>query len=512
MKFQFVLSIPFTAVVLLAQPALQKTARPGLSPTTRALLNRITPQDLEGDLSFLASDALAGRFTPSPGLDAAAEFIASRFRAAGLEPAGDDAYFQTAHMVDRRLPKLASDLKLQLGMQPIDIPASEVQVYASTEAQNFDRLQAIVFHAPDTEALKGMDVAGKAVLCEQADFMKLPQDQMRAEYHKLVAFGHAVRSAGAVLELIATPSSLPAPHSRLLSADQAAKHDTPILIVSNATLLQAVKTATAAEVTVDIPAPEDKQVVGRNVVAVLRGSDPKLKDTYVLITAHYDHIGTVETAAGMTMPVKNPGPDKIYNGANDDGSGTVSVLEIARAFAKLTPHPKRSIAFMTFFGEERGEIGSEYFADHPIWPVNKIVADLNLEQVGRTDATDGKQVNTASLTGYDYSDITHFVEKAGALTGIKVYKNAQASDPYFTQSDNAPLAEKGIPAETLCVAFDYPDYHGLGDEWQKIDYQNMARVDRMVALALLNMANDPQPPAWNAQNPKTAPFREAQKH
>jgi Zn-dependent M28 family amino/carboxypeptidase len=229
----------------------------------------------------------------------------------------------------------------------------------------------------------------------------------------------------------------------------------------------------------------------------------------VLLTAHYDHIGTLDTAAGMAMPVKNPGNDRIYNGANDDGSGTVSVIEIARAFAKLTPHPKRSILFMTFFGEERGELGSKYYADHPICPLSKTVADINLEQVGRTDSTEGKQVNTASLTGYDYSDVTRYLEKAGALTGIKVYKDPEASDAYFTQSDNAQLAEKGVPAHSLTVAFDYPDYHGLGDEWQKIDYENMARVDRMIALALLNIANAPQPPAWNAQNPKTAPFRQA---
>ena len=138
-------------------------------------------------------------------------------------------------------------------------------------------------------------------------------------------------------------------------------------------------------------------------------------------------------------------------------------------------------------------------------------SDLNLEQVGRTDASDGKQVNTASLTGYDYSDVTRYVEKAGALTGVKVYKNPEASDVYFTQSDNSPLADKGIPAHSLGVAFEFPDYHGLGDEWQKIDYDNMSRVDRMVALALLNMANDPKAPSWNGQNPNTAPFRDAQK-
>jgi hypothetical protein len=140
------------------------------------------------------------------------------------------------------------------------------------------------------------------------------------------------------------------------------------------------------------------------------------------------------------------------------------------------------------------------------------VADINLEQVGRTDATTGKQIKTASLTGYDYSEVTAFLERAGKQTGIKVYKDDEASDAYFTRSDNAALAEQGVPAHSLTVAFDYPDYHRVGDEWQKIDYDNMAAVDRMVALALVNIANSPKAPAWNADNPKTEPFRQAQKN
>jgi hypothetical protein len=133
-----------------------------------------------------------------------------------------------------------------------------------------------------------------------------------------------------------------------------------------------------------------------------------------------------------------------------------------------------------------------------------------LEQVGRTDSTEGKQLNNFSLTGFDYSDVTGYLQNAGRQVGITAYLDKEASDAYFTRSDNAALAEQGVPAHSLCVAFDYPDYHGLGDEWQKIDYENMAKVDRAVALAALNMANSFQTPQWNAKNPKTAAFREAQ--
>jgi Zn-dependent M28 family amino/carboxypeptidase len=263
-------------------------------------------------------------------------------------------------------------------------------------------------------------------------------------------------------------------------------------------------------VSVNIPAPVDQNVMVKNVIGVLPGSDAVLKKTYVMLTAHYDHIGTTDTADGEAAKPAASSTDHIYNGANDDGSGTVSVVEIAKSLASLNPRPRRSMVFMTFFGEERGLLGSRFYGRHPRVPVADTVTDLNLEQVGRTDSTEGPQINTASLTGYDYSDVTKYLEAAGRVEGVKVYLNKSASDPYFTRSDNAALAQLGVPAETLCVAFDYPDYHGLSDEWQKIDYENMARVDRMVARGLLNIANDPKAPQWNAANPKTEPFRQAQ--
>jgi Zn-dependent M28 family amino/carboxypeptidase len=263
----------------------------------------------------------------------------------------------------------------------------------------------------------------------------------------------------------------------------------------------ALKPGPMATASVHIAAPHRTPAMLRNVIGVLRGSDPALRDTYVLLTAHYDHLG---------MRPDGPG-DRIYNGANDDGSGTVSVMEVARALAQLPKHPRRSIVFMTFFGEEKGLIGSEYYAHHPVFPLAKTIADLNLEQVGRTDSTVGPQISNGSLTGFDYSDLTKYMQQAGERTGIKIYKNAQGSDNYFSQSDNFSFAEAGVPAETLCVAFEFPDYHAVGDEWQKIDYDNMAKVDRAIALAMFLMADSEQPVEWNEANPKTAPFVKASK-
>jgi Zn-dependent M28 family amino/carboxypeptidase len=250
-----------------------------------------------------------------------------------------------------------------------------------------------------------------------------------------------------------------------------------------------------------IPAATEKPVKLRNVIGVLRGSDPVLRDTYVLLTAHYDHVGVQPGKSG----------DDIFNGANDNGSGTVSVIELAAALSAMREPPKRSLVFMTYFGEERGLFGSRYYARHPVFAIEKTVANINLEQVGRTDSTEGPQINNASLTGFDYSDIGSTLKAAGDQTGITVYKHARNSDSFFDRSDNQALADVGVPAHTLCTAFQYPDYHGAGDHWEKIDYENMARVDRMIGMALLMIANNPEPPKWNAANPKTARYVEAWK-
>ena len=321
-------------------------------PEVAPVLERISPAAMRGNLSFLASDALEGRGTPSRGLDIAAEFIASQFRAAGLEPLGDDGYFQTADwdLID---PKRAKN--------PPAIQAAPAKV--------------------------------------------------------------------------------------------------------------------------------------RNVAGILRGSDPLLKDSYILVTAHYDHVGL------------KPGQgDGIFNGANDDGSGTVSVIELAKAFSQHKIRPKRSIVFMTVFGEEHGLVGSRYYGAHPLVPIEKTIAGINLEQVGRTDDNEGPQVRAFGVTGFDFSDVGAILKAAGDDTNIRVWKHPVNSDKYFAHSDNQALADQGIPSHTVSVAYGFPDYHGAGDHWDKIDYDNMAAVDRTVALAIWTIANAAEAPKWNAKNPKASKY------
>jgi hypothetical protein len=480
-------------------PALEPSA---LTPEERAAMREISPAALRARLSFLASDLLEGRDTPSPGLDIAAEYIASEFRRAGLEPGGNDGYFQIANF--ELLTPVKDGFFLRI-TTPNGVTSASPNDVAFSTAHAIDLHGATVvkldISTPETVAkLKPEDLRDRLVLMQaphrgpkglDAAFQLLGNSQPAL----LVLTGPGGMRISGNARLVDPaaprgPIDLP-PMLRTMSKDFSKLYDS---------LPNGVTSATAD---LHIAAPRSQPVQLKNVIGILRGSDPQLKKTCVIVTAHYDHIG-VEPAAEA-----KPGADRVYNGANDDGSGTVSVIELAKALASLKPHPRRSIVFMTFFGEEKGDLGSAYYGRHPVFPLEDTVADLNLEQVGRTDSTNGPQVNTASLTGFGYSTVSDILVRAGRLTGIRVYKDPTASDAYFSRSDNQALADLGIPAHTLCVAYDYPDYHGLGDEWPKIDYNNMARVDRMVAVALLRIANSPEAPHWNPREPKAARYLKA---
>lgn len=470
-----------------------------ITPGIQASLNRISADSLRGNLSFLASDILEGRDTPSPGLDIAAEFIAAEFRKARLEPGGDDGYFQTAHLAQQQPDLDGFSLTLTDGSRTVSLTPAEVQI---RNVQAIELISAPMFKldpndAALIDAIAPGELDGKVVMAEfNRGAMRSGRKAMgkvRGSHPALVV----VVEREAPGEIGRAATQLFDPEDR--ENAQAAR----ITVVSKAAgvFYDELKPGLSKTATVSVhaAAPKQKPLVLRNVVGILRGSDPVLKNTCVVVSAHYDHIG-----------MKPPGEgDRIYNGANDDGSGTVSVIEIATALAKLSPHPRRSIVFVTFFGEEKGGFGSRYYARHPAIPLKDTIADINLEQVGRTDSSEGPQISNASMTGFDYSNVPAIMQRAGALTGVKIYKHAQNSDLYFGASDNISLAEKGVPAHSVSVAFNYSDYHGVGDEWQKIDYANMAKVDRTVAIALIMMAGSSTVPQWNANNPKTGQFLKA---
>ena len=189
------------------------------------------------------------------------------------------------------------------------------------------------------------------------------------------------------------------------------------------------------------------------------------------------------------------------SGANDDASGTASLIEIATALAARPEQPKRSILFVAFYGEEEGLWGSNYYTQHPIAPLKDTVADINLEQLGRTDESSGRRVDSLAMTGNAYSNLPEIIGKAAEQEGLHVYHRPD-EDQYFDRSDNYPFAMKGVPDTTVVVAFDFPDYHKRTDTPEKLDYDNLATVDRGIAGAIWSLANSSERPVWKKELPR----------
>lgn len=456
-------------LVLASAPAQESS----LAPDLRRVLAVISPSSLRGNLSFIASEQLEGRDTPSRGLDLAALYIAAQFRRAGLQPAGDDGYFQTAKMLHIVRPREGFELRMRKGGRTLDVSLGQMTVVSERTLE----LNEVELYKIDDTSAAPATLTSKIVVWGDS--------RKPATLHP-AAFLETANDDGGHTPL------------RLIDWDEekASFGNVPRLIVRDAEAIKLVKEArkgdTGIAISVKLTAPTATPVTVRNVAGLLRGSDAALRDQYVLVTAHEDHLG------------RNPAGE-IFPGANDDGSGTVSVIEIAQALATMNVHPKRSILFMTFFGEEEGSLGSDYYTQHPLFPLERTVADLNLEQLGRTDSSAGPEVSNATLTGFRYSTVARTLQAAGRLTGIKVYDDPRG-DEFFDRSDNQTFAEHGIPAHTLVVAFEFPDYHATGDVWQKIDYRNLAKVDRMIALGVVMLADDPERPRWNRANPKTRPY------
>ncbi|MBI3207557.1 MAG: M28 family peptidase [Candidatus Solibacter usitatus] len=497
------------ATALLAEPP---SANRLPKPVDEAI-QRIQPNGLKGHVSFLASDLLEGRATPSKGLDIAAEYIASRFRSAGLDPVpGADSYFQWAHWKQSSIPMDKVAASFRNGEKSLEIDGSRfsIQTALGVEVKDARVFKATHDSLDDLKKLPDGKLDGWVVFTvaqSMSDLRGLSskergertgrsvalRDQLlRLKAAAVVGIRGGEKGSGSTVQLIDPKSQLRrgfTPYFPLSIHSDELKSAFDAMPLGE----------TLAKISLRIPAAVESPAELRNVVGILPGSDPVLKDTYILVTAHYDHIGT-------TAPEKGDG---IYNGANDDASGTASVIEIATAFASQETRPKRTMVFMAVFGEERGLLGSSFYGRNPIFPLAKTVADINLEHLGRTDDNEGERKSKVSVTGFDYTNIPDTFVAAGQVEGVGFEKHEKYSDSFYPRSDNQALANAGVPAHTFCAAFEFPDYHGLGDHWEKLDYVNMAKLNRAVAAGLWMLAENPEAPKWNEANEKTAKYRKA---
>jgi len=277
-----------------------------------------------------------------------------------------------------------------------------------------------------------------------------------------------------------------------------------------------------AGVTITFNIDADYQVVRtqltQNVVGIVDGADARLKQTYVAFGAHYDHVGYAEgeVVSGDGGLHRNGAPgrvtagaenDRIWNGADDDGSGTVALLAIAKAFAD-GPRPKRSLLFVWHTGEERGLWGSRYFADYPTVPIDAIVTQLNIDMIGRNRDNKASEANTVYLVGSDrISTELHEINRAANASMPKPltldYEFNDPADPesLYTRSDHYSYAAKGIPIIFFTTGL-HPDYHANTDDVSKIEFDKMARITQMIYETGARVANLDHAPARDNLGPR----------
>lgn len=460
----------------------------------REALERISAGALKAHVAFLASDALEGRGTPSPGQEAAAEYIAAQFTRLGLEPAGGGgSYFQNANFALVTANLGGAEVAIEAGGKTYAIPAEHIAVIgAQARGAKLDGVEAVKVNAAD-EATPAR-IENKVVLVEAPDYNALRGAEARRNAYR--AFSElrdridGARAAAVIVIGEAAPPRPARPFKRLVSMEEPAAL---WLSAGDAALLTAFHEGQSFKATVHVAEPEREPVRLRNVAGLVRGTDPRLRDTYVIVSAHYDHMGLLPGDGG----------DRIMNGANDNASGTASMIEVANAL--VAAPPRRSVLFIAWFGEEMGLFGSRHYVSKPLEPLANTIANVNLEQMGRIDDPAGPAHGSAGMTGADYSGVGDAFARAAEEMGVRFVRNPQW-DEYFARSDNVSFAARGIPAHTLSVALEYPDYHKVSDEWHKLDYANMEKITRFVAEGVALLANGEQAPEWNANNPNAAAF------
>jgi hypothetical protein len=451
----------------------------------------ITPGDMRARISFLAADRLRGRGTPSEGLDIAAAYIESEFRRMGLNPS-KSGYTQRYQLVMSDMGDGWS-LALRRGSRRAAL-RNRTDFWGLPWAAGSveGRLRFVGTASPGGPAEDDEPTIWVARLSSST----VPRDWQRA-----------ASAAGAVGLLLVTPSEGLEPQVRHWLSEAEAAYElgdievsVPAAMVSedalNAALEQIGLAAPLADAQDDGLAPGGQLSLAAdltvetlsapNVLGIVRGRDRRLRNEYVLVSAHMDGLG-------VGFPVDG---DSIYNGADDNASGTAAILEIAEAMARLKDEgPRRSVAFLAVSGEERGLLGSAWFVEHPPIPLQRIVANVNIDMIGRN------WEDTIAVIGKPYSSLGALVDSVALAhpeLGLATVDDQWPADGFFFRSDHFNFARKGIPA-VFFFNGEHADYHRPSDESSKVKFEKASRIARLVYEVALAIANADDRPTWDPQ-------------
>jgi hypothetical protein len=536
--------------------------------------SKIKAEALRADLSYVASDALQGRMSLQPGDDAAIRWIEKQFRAAGLEPAavnaaGKASYLQTFELIEYRPDREATTLSIERANASGSPGKTEFHAPEAFGAfkDEVDLTAPVVFVGYGITAQElhyddyaHVNVKGKVAFVfdhepQEDDPHSIFNGTGNTRYATTrVKLLNAQAHGAVALIVVAEPN-----RKHLTNAERAAKIGgnapgaaplplqaiaddelhIPVMVVQDAVAEQLFSasdtTGSALQAAIDKSLTPQSRVLPEttvtmhmvnksvrrgmtsNVAGLLRGSNPTLAAETILITAHHDHNGQAPCAEGEGGIDENghdipsgEGCVQTWHGADDNGSGTVGVVNLARAFAANGTRPKRSILFAVFASEERGLLGAYWMAAHPLRPLATTRAQINFDMIGRDEAaspqTDGliaipkDTTNRLNLIGALYSpSYDRVVKEENQRVGLVLddrFDHESALNVFF-RSDQFPFVLKNVPAFWWFTGF-HPDYHHITDTAEKIDYAKMTKILQLAYLSAWRFASDAQTPVFVA--------------
>jgi hypothetical protein len=509
------------------------TAKHATAAVQLGNVEAITAAQLKEWLYVVASDDMEGRDTPSRGLDLTAKFIADHLSQWGVKPGGDDGtYFQKFVLTNRHVePELTV---ASVNGQGFNL--GEDFIAEPTPGQASGRIVYVghghMIKAKGIDAYRGVDVKGKIMLAIEGypkgvSFQDIHGKKAGEDYDTPETYARAHGARGVIY--IPSQSTLTfwqnrhfislSPSRVRLERPRQGGANIPVIYASEKmvkAILDGEKLnyetvrkqegegapgggfdlGASKQASFNVNAKVDEATT-QNVVGMIEGADPILKKEFVAVGAHYDHVGMNRNAEG----------DKIFNGADDDGSGTVATLAIAEALAKSPARPKRSVLFVWHAGEEKGLWGSEFFTDNPTVPVEQIVTQLNIDMIGRSKKEGDNNPANKDLTGPNElyvigskmmsTDLGNLSEEANKqylnLAYNYKYDDPNDAERFFYRSDHYNYAKKGVPI-IFYFSGVHEDYHGLADTADKIDYHKMEKVTRTVFAMMWRLANAPTRP------------------
>jgi aminopeptidase YwaD len=451
------------------------------------VLETVKKNVIEGHIYFLADDLLKGRETGSPENKIAASYLANTLRGYGVQPIpSTNSYFQEVKLQKLSPPKLF-ELAIN-GLPSINKVALEVS------AIEFDGESNYLGYGLE-EDYKDRDLKGKLIIIRGgSDKAKDARGAFGLRNTKM----QLAKEAGVlgIIELIDVKSDMwvfidhnfNTDRLELATEEEQSTEQEFVYIWlqdkngSEATSFERDK---KPKVTLTMSNKTISPILSQNVIGIAEGTDPKLKNEYIIYSAHYDHVG---------IGTPDESGDTIYNGARDNAVGTTTVLSMAENLVKYPT--KRSALFILFTGEEKGLLGSSYYVDHPVLPLNQMVYCFNSDNAGYNDTS------VATIVGLERTTAAGHIKNAATAFGLRATDDPAPEQGLFDRSDNVHFAKKGIPAPTYSLGFTSFDgdvtkyYHRPGDEAETLDYDYLYKFFSSYVLAGRLIANDPVTPFW----------------